>query len=103
MHILCAQPVFTVIYLNIGITILILSLNLIFAKEIRRSEIVFSLMDTILPPEDGQTNRSKHVIQDIENILHYYEACCSEHKKFNLFFMLCSFHSSQEQVAASLP
>ena len=60
-------------------------------KGIHRSEIVFSLMDTILSSEDGQTNRPKHITQNIENILHFYQVGFSKHWKFIICFAFSFF------------
>ena len=58
------QPVL-LIYLNFitrfGIIILMSSLYLVFVKERPRPATVFSFMFTIRLPDDGQSNRPKHV------------------------------------------
>jgi hypothetical protein len=67
MHVFCTQPVLTIIYLNInsvfGIISLIRSLYLTFVKERASPARTCSFTYTILLPDDGQSNRLKHVVQ----------------------------------------
>ena len=44
-----------------------------------------------MPSEDRQTNRPKHVTQNIENILHFFQVCFSEQRKFIICFRFSFF------------
>jgi hypothetical protein len=90
-HVFCIQPVLTIIYLNIipivGIIILVWPLYFTFVKESPHPEIIFCFMDTVLLPDNSQSNRPKHVTENVENLPHFYQLCFSEHKKWILRFI----------------